>query len=203
MLLRGEKPPDGYQMIPIWIIFDVKMNLTRKARLVAGGHVTKAPAWDCFCSVASRQSVRLAFLAAALNGHELVMIDVGNAFVNAKAREKVCARAGPEFGEFEGCVVIIVKALYGLRSSGSAWHSHFSDTLRGMGFVPSRADMDMWYRRQKKADGTEYYEYLVVYVDDVLIVSHDPQSIVSAISSRPYELKGGGAPDTYLGATIG
>ena len=61
---------------------------------------------------------------------ELVMIDVGNAFINALSREKVCARAGPEFGEFEGCVIIIVKALYGLHSSGSAWHSHFSDTLR-------------------------------------------------------------------------
>jgi hypothetical protein len=72
-----------------------------------------------------------------------------------------------------------------------------------MGFTPSRADMDMWLRRQKRPNGTEYYEYLVVYVDDVLIVSHDPQAIVGAISSRPYELKGGGAPDTYLGATIG
>ena len=203
LLERGEPIPEGYQMIPMWIIFDVKMNLTRKARLVAGGHVTKAPAWDCFCSVASRQSVRLAFLVAALNDLDLVMIDVGNAFVNADSREKVCARAGPEFGEFEGCIVLIVKALYGLRSSGSAWHAHFSDHLKGMGFAPSRADMDMWYRRQKRPDGTEYYEYLVVYVDDVLIVSHAPQEIVDAIAARPYELKGGGAPDTYLGATIG
>ena len=41
ILDRGKGPPKGYQMIPMWIIFDVKMNLTRKARLVAGGHVTK------------------------------------------------------------------------------------------------------------------------------------------------------------------
>jgi len=128
MLQRGESIPEGYQMIPMWIIFDVKMNLTRKARLVAGGHVTKTPAWDCYCSVASRQSVRLAFLAAALNDLELVMIDVGNAFINAVSREKVCARAGPEFGDAEGCLVLIVKALYGLRSSGSAWHAQFSTT---------------------------------------------------------------------------
>ena len=40
ILDRGKGPPKGYQMIPMWIIFDVKMNLTRKARLVAGGHVT-------------------------------------------------------------------------------------------------------------------------------------------------------------------
>ena len=203
ILERGEPMPDGYQMIPMWIIFDVKMNLTRKARLVAGGHVTKAPAWDCYCSVASRQSVRLAFLVAALNELGLVMIDVGNAFINALSRESVCARAGPEFGEFEGCIVIIVKALYGLRSSGSAWHAQFSDHLKSMGFTQSRADMDMWLRRQRKPDGSEYYEYLVVYVDDVLIVSHNTQAIVDAIAAHPYELKGGDAPETYLGATIG
>jgi hypothetical protein len=202
-LKPGEKAPQGYQHIKMWIIFDVKMNLTRKARLVAGGHVTKAPPWDCFSSVASRQSVRLAFMGASLNDLDLVMIDVGNAFVNADCKEKICAIAGPEFPGFEGCVVIIVKALYGLRSSGSAWHAHFSDHLRTMGFTPSRADMDMWYRRQTRPNGSEYYEYLVVYVDDVLIVSHDPQAIVKDIQSRPYELKGGGAPDTYLGATIG
>ena len=49
---------------------------------------------------------------------------------------------------------------------------------------------------------SRHNEYLVVYVDDVLIVSHNPQSIVDAISAR-YDLKGGGAPETYLGATIG
>jgi hypothetical protein len=63
--------------------------------------------------------------------------------------------------------------------------------------------MDMWFRDNKKPDGTEYYEYLVVYVDDVLIVSHDPQAIVQALARVPYTLKGGGAPETYLGATIG
>ena len=58
ILDRGKGPPSkGYQMIPMWIIFDVKMNLTRKARQVAGGHVTKTPVHDCYCSVASRQSV--------------------------------------------------------------------------------------------------------------------------------------------------
>ena len=203
LLARGEPPPEDHQFIPMWIIFDVKMNLTRKARLVAGGHVTKTPAWDCYCSVASRQSVRLAFLAAAINGNDLVMIDVGNAFVNALCKEKVYARAGPEFGDDEGRLVIIVKALYGLRSSGSAWHSHFSDTLRSLCFTPSRADMDMWMRCQTKPDGSKYYEYLVVYVDDVLIISHDPHSIVKAIENRPYELKGGTAPESYLGANIG
>ena len=88
------------------------MNLTRKARLVAGGHVTKTPVHDCCCSIALRQSVRLAFVAVTWNDLDLVMIiHVSNAFVNANCRELVCAKAGPEFGEYEGCIVLIVKVL--------------------------------------------------------------------------------------------
>ena len=203
ILEPGSKPPEGHQFIPIWIIFEVKADLRRKARLLTGGHITKVPTWDCYSSVASKQSVRLAFLAASLNSLDLVMVDVGNAYVNALCKEKVYAIAGPEFGDLQGCIVVIVKALYGLQGLGSAWHAHFSDSLRSMGFKTSQADRDMWLRSQIKPDGTKYYEYLVVYVDDILIVSHAPQEIVKQILNQPYELKGGDAPKSYLGGCIG
>ena len=35
--------PVGHLQIPCYIIFDVKMDFTRKARFVAGGHVTDSP----------------------------------------------------------------------------------------------------------------------------------------------------------------
>ena len=38
LLGEGENPPVGSKEIPYHIIFDVKFDLTRKARLVAGGH---------------------------------------------------------------------------------------------------------------------------------------------------------------------
>ena len=44
-------------------------------------------------------------------------IDIGNIYLKAKTTEKVCIRAGPEFGELEGHLLIIDKALYGLRLS--------------------------------------------------------------------------------------
>ena len=72
-----------------------------------------------------------------LNGIDLVTIDITNAYVNAPCREKVAAVAGPEFSEYEGCVVIIENALYGLKSSGAEWHAHLSEKLRAMGFIPS------------------------------------------------------------------
>ena len=56
--------------------------------------------------------------------------------------------AGTEFGEYVGSMVIIEKALYGLKSSGAAWHAHLSEKLRVMGFIPSLTDPDMWMRKQ-------------------------------------------------------
>ena len=65
---RGEVPElTGFQEIKCHVIFDVKMDFTRKARYVAGGHMTEAPVALCYSSVVSRDSVRIAFLVAALN----------------------------------------------------------------------------------------------------------------------------------------
>ena len=43
-------------------------------------------------------------------------------------------------------IIGIVKALYGLKSSGLRWHEPFADVLRDMGFFPSRAESDIWMR---------------------------------------------------------
>ena len=71
--------------------------------------------------------------------------------------EKVWARAGPEFGsDREGQVVVIVRALYGLKSSGAAWRNHFAEVLVEMGFISSLADPDVWYRPAVQPNGRKY-----------------------------------------------
>ena len=70
------------------MIFDVKVDLTRKARFVAGGHWTAAPTQLTYSSVVTRESVRIAFLLAALNDLEILAADIGNAYLQAPCREK-------------------------------------------------------------------------------------------------------------------
>jgi hypothetical protein len=90
----------GYQRIKCHMIFDIKMdNLTRKARFVAGGHTTHKPESLTYSSVVSRESVRIAFLLAALNGLEICTADVGNAYLNATCHEQIWTIAGLEFGQ--------------------------------------------------------------------------------------------------------
>ena len=64
--------------------------------------------------------------------------DIGNAYLEAYTKEKVCFIAGIEFRPLAGHLLIIEKALYGLRTSSLRWHDKFSDCLHDMGFEPSR-----------------------------------------------------------------
>ena len=50
-----------------------------------------------------------------------------------------------------------------------------------LGFKPTRIDPDVYYRRNYCKNGTPYYEYLLVYVDDVLAFSLDPKAIMEDI----------------------
>jgi hypothetical protein len=201
--LDDDTIPIGYQWISCHMVFDIKLDLTRKARFVAGGHWTDPDPTLSYSTVVTRDSVRIAFLLAALNEVEIKTIDIENAYLNAKAREKVYTTAGPEFRpDKQGRPVIIERALYGLKMSGATWHAQLTETLRSMQFVPSMADPDVWMRAACKENGYSYYEYLLVYVDDILILSHNPTPILTCIQQF-YRLKDPASdPKTYLGAFI-
>jgi hypothetical protein len=145
--------PPGFKKIDCHMVFDVKLDLVHKARFVAGGHQTDPPKESVYSSVVSHDSVRLAFLIAALNDLEILSADVQNAYLNAPTKERIYTTAGPEFGQGkEGRPVMIVRALYGLRSSGARWHDHLAATLRDAGFKACKADADVWMRPAVKAN---------------------------------------------------
>ena len=80
--------------------------------------------------------------------------------------------------------VLIVRALYGLKSSGASWRDHMADTLRQGGFVNCKGDADVWMRPAIKPSGQKYYEYVMCYVDDILAISHDPKRIMDYLSDK-------------------
>jgi hypothetical protein len=100
ILSDGHSVPIGYQKIPCHMIFDVKMeDFRQKARLVAGGHRTKAPATITYASMVSRETGHLALTIASLNDLEAKVRDVLNAYIPAPVKEKVWTVLGPEFGQ--------------------------------------------------------------------------------------------------------
>ena len=206
LLPEGSPIPPGYKEIRCHLVFDVKSDFQRKARFVAGGHMTEPTASISYASVVSRESVRIAFMLAALNGVDLKCADAQGAYLNAKCKEKITTICGPEFGdELCGRRAKIILALYGLRSSGSAWRSELAAfMMEALHFKACRADADVWYRPAEKRDGVPYYEYVLIHTDDFCVVSEDPDTILHHVDQRYLIKKGSiGHPTQYLGAGIG
>ena len=101
LLGMGEQPPPGYKRIRCHLNFEVKMDLRRKARYVAGGHLTDPPTYMTYSTVVSRESVRIAFLIAALKQLQVLAGDIQNAYLNAPTTEKLYFVAGPEWGRMK------------------------------------------------------------------------------------------------------
>jgi hypothetical protein len=86
------------QEIGCQIVFDIKMDFTRKARFCAGGHTSDTPVAMTYSSVVSRDSVRIGFMLAALNGLDVMACDLENAYLNAPCVEKIWFKGGLECG---------------------------------------------------------------------------------------------------------
>jgi hypothetical protein len=50
-------------------------------------------------------------------------------------------------------------------------------------------------------DESSHYEYLATYVDDILIWSKDPMSVIKSLE-KIYVLKGVGIPEYYFGGNV-
>ncbi len=113
---KGAPIPEGYTKIPCHFVYDIKHCGRYKSRLVAGGHKTSTPVDSTYSGVVSLQGIRIITFLAELNDLGLWNTDIG----------------------------IILKAQYGLKTSGKCWHDKMHDTLRNMGFTPSKAEEDIW-----------------------------------------------------------
>jgi len=84
------------------------------------------------------------------------------------------------------------------------WRTHFAATLRGMDFKSSLADPDVWMQASNLPNGDENYEYILVYVDDLLVISHCDNEILDTLTTTyKYRFKDVGPPSRYLGAMVG
>ena len=69
---------------------------------------------------------------------------------------------------------------------------------------PCPANPDVWMRPAQKGDGTPYYNYVLLYVDNALVVSDNAKSILREEIGKYFELKEAsiGPPKMHLGAGI-
>ncbi len=80
---------------------------------------------------------------------------------------------------------------------------HQAETLFDLNYLPTKADPDVWIRPAVKPDSFEYYEMTLVYVDDIMCISHDPKATMKGIKTA-FKLKDDKVekPENYLGAQL-
>eukprot|EP00957_Ditylum_brightwellii_P158216 12043440-Ditylum_brightwellii.AAC.1 len=96
---------EGWQYVPMQMIFNVKHDLRRKVCFVVGGHIIDS------------------------TGHVTYLLTIKDLFVRLM-------------------LLIAVKHDLGFMAGG--------DFLREMGFVPSRADQDLWLQKLEEHVGYDY-----------------------------------------------
>ena len=87
--LSDRKPvPKGHQFVQCHMVFDINIeDFRHKARLLVGGHMTKALSTITYASEVSRKTVRIALIIAAHN--EVKSGNILNAYVWALVTEEV------------------------------------------------------------------------------------------------------------------
>ena len=76
--------------------------------------------------------------------------------------------------------------------------------MLSMNFESCKADPDVWYRPGTKDDGSEYYQYVLLYTDDILCIMENPKDFMVHEIGEKFKLKAPsiGPPTQYLGNKV-
>jgi hypothetical protein len=157
-----------------------------------------------YASVVLRESVIISLTLAALNDLNVKMADIENAYPTAPITDKIWTVLGIEFGDEAGKRALIVRALYGLKSAGAAFRNHLAEYMKYLGWEPCRADRDLWMKAETHPDdGVRYWAYILIYVDGILCVHHEPGTTLDKLDDY-FKMKEGSihVPTFYLGAKL-
>jgi len=176
--------------------YDIDGNISRrKARVVAKGYAQR-PGIDFFetyAPVARIGSFRLLMALAAKYDLKVSQLDVETAYLNGKIDTKIymekpellreilqkiavresdsrtLRQARSMIRKLEGSDTVcrLNKAIYGLRQSSRRWYVELDKTLRSAGLTPTQADTCIFI------DPGKQMTFVLIYVDDILIVSND------------------------------
>ena len=161
-----------------------------KARWVLDGHKKPGLVWLTYSGVVSRDSVRIAFTYAALNGIEVCVADIRNACLQGPLSQKYYIMCGSVFGiEDVGMYALVWRALYGGKSAGKYLWNHLRSFMSHLDFSSCPANPYVWMRPDKQLNGTDYYEFILLYTDNALVISENSDQVLRKDLGRYLELK--------------
>ena len=75
--------------------------------------------------------------------------------------------------------------------------------MEALNFLPFGADPDVWMQKARKYNGTDYYEYMLLYVDDFLAISDTPKEALLQLDKFfKMQTSSIAPPNIYLGGKV-
>lgn len=189
------------EVLPLMWVFDYKTDedgyLSRfKARLVVRGDL-QAPIDNTYAATLAIRNFRALVAIANYFDLELKQYDVPTAFLNAKTNRKLYAETPEAFRHIEGEIMLVLRALYGLKESPILWYNELRRQLVKLGLKPVEGFPCLY---------TSRWLILFVYVDDIVMAFHRSNAYLHKSFEKDlvnlYNIKAMGDLTWFLGIRI-
>ncbi|CAI7855134.1 unnamed protein product [Closterium sp. NIES-53] len=198
-------PPGRKALDCTWVLrvkTDIEGRLERrKTRLVIKGFQQREGIdfQEVFAPVAKVPMLRLLLAAAAVCGWKVEQMDVKTAFLYGVVDEEIYMKQPEGYDDGSGRVCRLNKAIYGLKRAPRCWYARLVEALEALGFKVSGCDESLFM-----TEGEEEKEFLLVYVDDILLFSPSLERIkeVQGKLKETFQCKALGPVGYYLGLHV-
>ena len=140
------------------------------------------------------------FTIALSRNYRVRLGDISTAFLHTLLPEgqRIIVEAPSEYYP-EGTYWELLRPLYGLKTAPRCWQGHFATVMKNLGGIRMKSDPNLYYF-------PETDNYVLVYVDDLMIVGATPDELFEKIAQqlllRPTgELKEG-STQNFLGRKL-
>jgi transposase InsO family protein len=175
-----------------------------KARLVAKGftQVDGIDYNEIFSPVVKYKTIRVMLSLVTQFDLELQQMDVKIAFLHGELEETIYMEQplGFEVHEGKDMVCLLKKSLYGLKQSPRQWYKRFDSYMLKQGYQRSSFDSCLYFKGSNILEDV----YLLLYVDDMLLISKSTKkiSVLKHVLSKEFDMKDLGDARKILGINI-